>query len=161
GLIFVYLVLGLMCTTVNEWIAQMSNLRARTLESGIRGLLANQPGLLTSFFNHPLIKSLGKGDKKPSYTPSQAFVIALIDSLPNTGPADALAAVESSVNQLPDGQVKQSLLTLLKRSNNDLVVFERYLTDWFDHSMDRVSGWYKQKTQVITAIVAASIAIFA
>jgi hypothetical protein len=39
GLIFVFLVLGLMCTTVNEWIAQFFDMRATTLREGIKQLL--------------------------------------------------------------------------------------------------------------------------
>jgi len=39
GLIFVYLILGLMCTTVNEWIAQTFKMRASTLKQGIHSLL--------------------------------------------------------------------------------------------------------------------------
>jgi hypothetical protein len=40
GLIFVYLILGLMCTSANEWIAGALRWRSKTLETGIRLLLA-------------------------------------------------------------------------------------------------------------------------
>src|ERR1035437_10785264 len=43
GLIFVYLLLGLMCTTVNEWLAQLFKPRAATLREGIRRLLHAPP----------------------------------------------------------------------------------------------------------------------
>ncbi len=43
GLVFVYLLLGLMCTTVNEWIAQLFKTRAATLKEGIRRLLHAPP----------------------------------------------------------------------------------------------------------------------
>src|SRR5277367_4330760 len=43
GLVFVYLVLGLMCTTVNEWLAQLFKTRAATLKEGIRQLLNAPP----------------------------------------------------------------------------------------------------------------------
>src|SRR5277367_3020522 len=43
GLIFVYLLLGLMCTTVNEWIAQIFKTRAATLKVGIQQLLHAPP----------------------------------------------------------------------------------------------------------------------
>src|SRR3984885_564698 len=36
GLIFVYLLLGLMCTTVNEWLAPRFQNRAATLKEGNR-----------------------------------------------------------------------------------------------------------------------------
>jgi hypothetical protein len=41
GLVFVYLVLGLICTSANEWIAGLLNWRASTLEEGIRRLLSD------------------------------------------------------------------------------------------------------------------------
>src|ERR1700674_1442859 len=43
GLIFVYLLLGLICTTVNEWLAQLFKTRAATLREGIRRLLHAPP----------------------------------------------------------------------------------------------------------------------
>src|SRR6202451_1926322 len=43
GLSFSYLLLGLMCTTVNEWIAGILNRRAKNLEEGIRRLLTAPP----------------------------------------------------------------------------------------------------------------------
>ena len=43
GLLFVYLLLGLICTTANEWIARALRSRAETLRQGIRGLLNAPP----------------------------------------------------------------------------------------------------------------------
>jgi hypothetical protein len=38
---------------------------------------------------------------------------------------------------------------------------EHAIEAWFDQAMDRVSGWYKRKAQVVTVIVAACITIWA
>ena len=38
GLIFIYLVLSLMCTAANEFIANLTNARARLLQKGVRRL---------------------------------------------------------------------------------------------------------------------------
>jgi hypothetical protein len=43
GLVFVYLLLGLMYTTVNEWLAQLFKTGAATLREGIRRLLHAPP----------------------------------------------------------------------------------------------------------------------
>lgn len=64
GLIFVYLILGLMCTAVNEWIASALGWRSKTLENGIRLLLADgfrrlRPSDLKDFAG--LAKRLGSG----------------------------------------------------------------------------------------------------
>src|SRR5205809_1302180 len=92
GLIFVFLILALMCTSVNEWLAQFFKMRAATLEAGIQKLL---PGLATDFFNHALVKPLAQGNDKPSYVPARTFAVALIDLLekrvtqPTGGQAEA------------------------------------------------------------------------
>ena len=39
GLVFIYLLLSLVCTALNELIAQFLNLRGKTLRTGIRTLI--------------------------------------------------------------------------------------------------------------------------
>jgi hypothetical protein len=63
-------------------------------------------------------------------------------------------------NELPDSQFRTSLQILLASSGNSLETFGKRLEAWFDSSMDRVSGWYKSKVQIITVIVAAIVTIF-
>ena len=48
GLIFVYLLLSIMCTAANEWIAAMTRRRGKTLEKGITQLLSGQRVLLAA-----------------------------------------------------------------------------------------------------------------
>ena len=62
SVIFVYLLLSLVCSVLNESIARILALRADTLEAGIRNLL-NDPagqGLAEQFYGHPLIKGLAR-----------------------------------------------------------------------------------------------------
>jgi hypothetical protein len=49
---------------------------------------------------------------------------------------------------------------LLRRTNGDIESAERAIEQWFDDAMDRVSGWYKRRTQVWTVLVGAVIVIF-
>jgi hypothetical protein len=283
GLIFVYLLLGLMCTTVNEWLAQLFKTRAATLKEGIRRLLnappdgtylirpddinvaalakrfnkaddpltqavgplsaalqsgldqwkaassdaqppaglaaamanqlnaalglpgldqkiddnkvtpetrtalANRPqgidllrfnrallseacpdeitSLSDSFYSHPLIKALARPGKHPSYVPSQTFALALLDifskGLPVTGtPEQRLAQIKTSITNLPDSDVKKSLLALLMNGCDSVEKVEAKLESWFNDSMDRVSGWYKNRVQVWTVIIASLVTIF-
>jgi hypothetical protein len=53
GLIFVYLLLSIMCTAANEWVAALGKRRAKTLVRGLEQLLNNQ--LLTT---HALARRL-------------------------------------------------------------------------------------------------------
>jgi hypothetical protein len=105
GLIFLYIILALVCTTINESIMTWLGMRARFLELGLRNLLSATPmptaagGLtLKRFFEHPLTQTMVRpkrgrsGDvdpteptkmfKKPpypSYLPSRTFVSVLVD----------------------------------------------------------------------------------
>ncbi len=76
GLSFIYLVLSLLASAVQEWIAALLALRSRTLEKGLESMLAEDDklldgtdvppaaggatsrDLLVDFFAHPLIRSL-------------------------------------------------------------------------------------------------------
>jgi hypothetical protein len=287
GLIFVYLLLGLMCTTVNEWLAQLFKTRAATLREGIRRLLhappdgtylirsadinvaalatrfnkaddkltqavgpfdaalqtsfdqfgtalterpdaqppaglaaaladklsaalsrpdlnqriddskvtpetkaeiAKQPkgndllrvnrallseaypdeitSLSDSFYSHPLIKSLGGPGKHPSYVPSKTFALTLLDIFAKgqatTGTAEQkLAQIKASIDNLPDSDVKKSLQALLMHGSDSVEKVEEKLEGWFNDSMDRVSGWYKNRVQIWTVVIASLITILA
>lgn len=88
SLVFIYLLLSLVCTAINEVIEGILKKRAATLQKGIRELL-NDPdgkGLVKDLYNHPLIYSLFQGDYNPkrtknlpSYIPSRNFALALMD----------------------------------------------------------------------------------
>jgi hypothetical protein len=281
GLVFVYLVLGLMCTTVNEWLAQLFKTRAATLREGIRRLLhappdgtylirpidinvaalakrfkksddkltqtvgpfsaalqsalaqfetdlaaspdAQPPGSLASamadqlnaameqtglgkkiddskvtpetraengkslkgtdllrinrallseaypdvitslsdaFYSHPLIKSLARPGEHPAYVPSKTFALTLIDIL-GKGQATAGTAeqIKASLDNLPDSDVKKSLQALLRNGTNSMEQVQEKLESWFNASMDRVSGWYKNRVQVWTVVIASIVTI--
>ena len=75
GVSFVYLLLALICTTANEWVASTRGLRGRTLDLGIRRMLGP---LADEFFGHPLIASLSRPGKRPSYVPANLFSSAVL-----------------------------------------------------------------------------------
>ena len=78
GLSLFYLLLGLICTTVNEMIASWRKSRATFLDKGIGRLLGGNSDLKKLLYEHPLIKSLAEDDKQicPSYIPADKFATA-------------------------------------------------------------------------------------
>lgn len=211
GLVFVYLMTSLVVTAGNELIAAILNLRAKTLEEGIRNLLnelnetaaaagagaqAGEPAdglratlqqpkttiktteesgglnLAQTLYNHPLVKALYRKGQIPSYIPSRTFAQALLDiavpvgkDRPKTIEGIRAAVADSTeINQ----QVRKSLLVLideaeagLKEAGVDLTKIDTTLSKvhenievWFNNSMERVSGWYKRKTQAMSFILA-------
>jgi hypothetical protein len=69
GLILMYLMLSLLCTAVNEYIATKLNIRATTLRDTLQKLI-DDPTLLTNFYQHGLIAS----NFKASGTGSQSML---------------------------------------------------------------------------------------
>jgi len=94
GIIFVYLLLSLVCTVSNEWIASILNQRGRNLLEGTKNLL-NDPtftGLAQQVYSHGLIDGIMQGaadpnkrNRLPSYISSTNFALALIDVLTSRG----------------------------------------------------------------------------
>jgi len=109
GLSFTYLLLALLCTTFNEWLAGLLKTRAKLLEEGIRQLLDNQPHgndtFLNAFYGHPLIEGMMRGDSHPSYLPARQFAAVILDLLKqgNGGPAPAGVAAPVPAAPAPAG----------------------------------------------------------
>ena len=148
GVSFVYLLLALICTTANEWIAGVRGLRAKTLERGVGQLLGP---LAAEFYRHPLIATLSEPGRKPSYIPAHMFSSATLDVLgrheENSAPAKHVRAGIAAL------RVKHAGLPA------DQAAHAAALEDWFNTSMDRVSGWYKRRLQLITVAVAAVVTL--
>jgi hypothetical protein len=162
------------CSALKEWIAGIFAMRANTLEAGIRNLLGDADGGATTrqLYSHPLIKTLTrkgwldkllKRTNRPSYIPARAFALALMDIIAPPGPAPApkaLKDVRDKVSNLPDADMKKVLLALVDDAQGDLTRARKNIEDWFNDAMDRVSGWYKRKAQVIILVLALLTTVF-
>lgn len=166
ALAFIYLLLSLTCSTITELIASVSGMRAKNLAKGVEKLVSDGPtrGL---FLNHPLIKALTPMKRdgtagKPSYIPARIFSMALLDVIVREGgttnPGE-FGDAQSAVAKLPESDMKRALLSLMDTANKDLEKVRRNVEEWFDDTMDRVSGWYKRKAQGIALAVAAVLTI--
>jgi hypothetical protein len=167
GMAFVYLLLSLLCTAINEWIAALFNLRGTNLEKGIRSLFSDGKfvggkDIADVLYAHGLVKSMYRDKTLPSYIPSRTFALALLDTL---APADASGSKTVSDilvgvrDKLPDGPAKETLFTVISQAQDNVENARKAVEDWYNSGMDRVSGWYKRKTQIILIILAAVIAV--
>jgi hypothetical protein len=161
GICFIYLLLGLICSTVNEMISGWLGTRARFLEKGIGRLLGND-ALKQAVYGHPLIRTLAADDgaARPSYIPAERFISALTDVL--TGPgksASDLAALKLGLAAAGNEQLNQALTALLDRPGMDAAAARVRLEKWFDDGMARVTGWYKRDAQRNALILACLITV--
>jgi len=175
GLIFIYLNLGLICSSLQELIASVLKLRGKTLQEGIYNLLGDQPG--NRFYDHALIRQLGHAGKRgplPSYIAARTFTRTLVDLLrPNyperdraVGQALKLEDLRSLVADVPEERVRTTLRLLLEevetgaRDVSEAVdAFYLKVENWFDESMQRVSGWYKRRAQAIMLVIALGLTV--
>jgi len=198
GLIFVYLLLSIMCTAANEWVAALLRRRGKTLEKGLVQLLggqrmgpaqaakteeaANNTGtskpeyqakyqtkyakpedaLIRAFYDHPLISSMMHDKNHATYLSPRNFSATLTDIITGAEKTKLeISDVVAGVNALPDGEVKRSLLALLRRADGNMEKARLAIEGWFNDAMDRVSGWYKRRTQVWTIVIAALLTLAA
>jgi len=146
GLVFVYFLLSLLCSTINEQvIARFFALRAKTLEEGLNNMLPGPQGsdLVNKLYKHPLIKGLSQNaasndPRKPSYIPADTFAHALMDVVRAPG-----------AENTPSPPIPDSLALLLKKANGDPAKELASIEKWYNTTMDRVSGWYKRQVQLI------------
>jgi hypothetical protein len=187
GLVVVYLVLSLLCSSVNEGIETFVKNRSRQLERGIREILGDPDGTKIThlLYNHPLITGLFQGrydpshlreerilrgkfygrTNLPSYIPATNFALAVLDIiLPSSGSyqggvsgtlapgaqsQDMAAALRQAAANFPVPEVGRALMLLIDASGSDLVRVRLGVEGWYNSTMDRVSGWYKRRTQII------------
>ena len=172
GLVFMYLVFSLLCTSVNEAVASVTKLRARTLASEIRRIL-DDDDLRARFWNSGLILSLtrehaastsGQADvtgwRAPSYISSATFARALVQISGVTGGAAGCGPVdESAFDKLSEKSVvKRVLRELRAEAGDDIAAFRDNIAAWFDQVMERTAGVYKRRLKLISFVVALAIA---
>jgi hypothetical protein len=75
-------------------------------------------------------------------------------------PRDELAELRASIEQLPASfRARDALLALIDEAQGNLDTFKSKVETWFDDAMERVTGWYKRKIQLINLIVAVIITL--
>jgi hypothetical protein len=162
GLIFVYLLVSLIVSAANELLAALFRWRAKNLFLGIRELLQDpaMTGLATRFYAHPLIEGLSSKGKQPSYIPSRTFAMALLDIVsPTTPDRDrTLDDLKAGIEKLPTS-MQVTFRVLLAEAGHDIERFKAQLEIWFNSTMERVSGWYKRKTQAVQLALALFIVV--
>jgi len=175
GLVFIYTLYSLLTTTLVEFFATLTQLRARNLVKGIERMLDDdqQPLLSKMFYDTPLIKYMGKGSwfsiKKPSYIHARNFskaIVHILKSKESRGET-TYGMIKESVETLKvpnsdklfkETETGKLLVEFLNESENNLEKFKELLEDWFNDTMDRVGGWYKRKITIITLIIGLIVA---
>jgi hypothetical protein len=160
GIVFVFLAVSLIVSAIQEAIASLLKLRALTLRSGLKEMLADANSGLAFFeavIRHPVVAS---ANARPSYVSAQQFSTAIMDILGGSGILpSSVKSLRIAAQNLPEGQFRTVLQSLFREGEADLTGFEARLQHWFDQSMDRLSGVYKRWSQVLSFVIGGVLAL--
>ncbi len=164
GLTFFYVLLSLICSTVNEWIVMLLKLRSKNLEKGIKALLEDTTtrDLAERVYDHPLITGLARKGYKPSYISSKNFTRVLLDVIKQTDTEkleETAAELKKNIERMKESKLKQSLLLLVNEAGGNVLQARRNIELWYDESMERVSGWYKRKVRLVILAIALVVSV--
>jgi hypothetical protein len=161
GLAFMYLLLALICTSLNETIAGLTKRRAEFLGKGITSLLGGDADLQKKLLTHPLVASLAhKKGAKPSYLPGSKFALALMDVLTGSGKqANDGEALRQGLQTVKSTPLRESISAVLADSRQLMATDQQKIQAWYDDAMDRVSGWYKRRTALWIWILALAFTL--
>lgn len=112
---------------------------------------------VAAFYNHGLINALYKGKydeaykagNLPSYIPATNFALTVL-SLRNS--------YSQAQKQLPKN-VQDALTAFEMKAGDRVDVLQQEVETWFNGAMDRVSGWYKRRTQWVLFGLGLAVAI--
>jgi hypothetical protein len=86
---------------------------------------------------------------------------SIIASLPTIGPKETSSQPQGSfpeVAKFLTPEVKQAFLAFIDASGNDPQKLRENIEGWFNSAMDRVSGWYKRRSQLTLIILGLVVA---
>jgi hypothetical protein len=73
---------------------------------------------------------------------------------------DPLAEIRAAIERLPTQlRVRGALLTLLDEAKGSYDKFHASVGEWFDNTMDRVTGWYRSWARILITIIATILVV--
>jgi|CXWL01.1.fsa_nt_gi hypothetical protein len=183
GLALIYLGVSLFVTIINEYIAQMLNLRGRQLHIALNQLIDNeaikqtlvQSPALESFFKdqpgnkgfHVVINVFKQllvfflpTNRLPSYVDTNVLGRMLVGSLSSPGKADnAVSQILEKIDELPDSSLKTQLQAIARTSGSTIENLVTAVSDWLNRSLTMLSESYKRNLQIISFGIGLAIAV--
>jgi hypothetical protein len=177
GLSFTFLAVSLLCSATREAIASLFQTRAKVLLDGVltmlheadakpqlRGVLPSIARLLrrddcfglqrlgsaslaAAVMRHPLVMGMAQRGRLPSYIPAPIFARAFVSTLTaRYGKGHTAQMLLASVGN--DG-LTRTLLAIMGEGPNDIAALENAVRIWYETVMERITGWYKRRSQLV------------
>lgn len=168
AVILVIIVFSVITYVIQELIAANFKYRGKMLKKSICQILngdKKQSDLTDKLYNHPQIKNLKENlDQLPSYVPAANFAVAIMDLVaakcPNTQ-NDLFKDFKTGIGAFSASNGDFSILLKNWSDNSkDLNELKLNIEKWYDSYMQRVTGWYKNKSTMVTRIIAIGVTLF-
>ena len=183
SLFFIYLILSLLASGLQEFIATFFEWRAKHLKEAIQILLGdneeNDPSAIQAkeiankLWTHSLILSLNQRKKRkflprsvgPSYIPSKMFAATLLEILKTHYDFDASETIDDIVESIKKNKKLESglkericsIALIAQRtasgSEKGINYLEKEIISWFDQSMERASGVYNRNVKGFAVLI--------
>ena len=149
GLIFIYLLLSLLATTLSELVMHWLYSRGKNLRIALRTMLDDETDVLSErFFHHALVQKLLKRGSQsfPSYISHDYFATVLLELLCQEESISE-KSIEEGIHQLPAGNTREVLSTFVRDAQGSPEKFRRNLESWYQEMTYQAAGWYKVHVQ--------------
>jgi hypothetical protein len=183
SMVFVFMLLSIIVSSVNEVIVHFLNARGKFLRNALHEVF-NDAKLNKNYtdllYKHPGIDRLKKTARRlPSYISTTSFSSTLIDMIANEYTAANTKFVQDkitlSIKEVNDAEntstfdrfkggvklMKHSdvkiLLGSMINGNDTLKSLEASIQTWYNDYMDRVCGWYKAYMQRFLFVIAVVV----
>ena len=161
GLSLVYLGASLFVTVINEFIAQLFNLRGKQLRDSLKSLIGDGE-VATILSQSPALKPFFDSQTKnlPSYVDPNILARLLVGGLAIGGKAGTtVERASESIEKLPDAGLKPQLQSLVATAGTTTEGLVTAVSDWADRSLTALGGRYKRNLQTISFWIGLGVAV--
>ncbi|TRX58709.1 hypothetical protein FNH22_12590 [Fulvivirga sp. M361] len=159
GLVFIYLILSLFASAINELVMRWLYSRGKNLKKGIVNLLSDNGKetdiLVSKFLQSPSFRKFcSSNNTLPSYLTDRRFAEVLLFILNgDNSTKQNIGSIKKGVEALPEGNTRQWLMALITEAGENLEDLREQLKSWYNDVMQRASGWYKRKAHLFLFII--------
>jgi len=164
-LAFTYFVTSLIISAINEAISGVFKLRPMHLKEGLQNLFFDDDWkkyINGDFLKSPFIEPLLRDKERfPTYIPAQNFAHAVLShckiDLNHLDAPGVITAIDASTC-LPV-KMKEVVKGYIQEGNVNLEDLQKSLEDFYDKTMQRVTGWYTRLVRRIVFYLSLAMAI--
>lgn len=106
----------------------------------------------------PIDRSSGAAGATPPAAAAAPLVVVGAAAAAAAPAPNPLQPLRNKIGELAEPQTRKALLALVDAAGSDVNKARENIETWFNSSMDRVSGWYKRRAQIVIFVLGLGVA---